>query len=132
MAVDTFLELEGIKGEATDKVPVWQMICRPLDGIRRQARRWSRRLSTMGFTAQVSEGRSTVGGGSLPGTTLPTWWVALSVPSPDSLAEALRHGDPPVIARIEADRLLLDPRTVLPGQERALLKAIHATSDLGA
>jgi L-seryl-tRNA(Ser) seleniumtransferase len=117
------------KREATEKVPVWQMICRPSDEIKRQARRWSQRLSTLGLTAQVMEGKSTVGGGSLPGTTLPTWWVALSVASPDSLSERLRYGDPPVIARIEGDRLLLDPRTVLPGQEQALLKAIQAAID---
>ena len=111
------------KGEATEQVPVWQMISRPVATIKRQAQRWARRFRAMGLAAEVVEGRSTVGGGSLPGATLPTWWVALSVPSPDALAERLRLGEPPVIARIEEDRLLLDPRTVLPGQEGALLAA---------
>jgi L-seryl-tRNA(Ser) seleniumtransferase len=113
------------KGEALDKVPVWQMISRPADEIRRQARRWTRQLGAVGLAAEVIQGRSTVGGGSLPGATLPTWWVALSVPSPDALSERLHLGQPPVIARIEDDRLLFDPRTVLPGQEKALLGAIR-------
>jgi len=112
------------KGEATEQVPVWHMISRSADEIKRQARRWTRRLKTTGLAVETIEGRSTVGGGSLPGATLPTWQVALSVPSPDALAERLRHGEPPVIARIENDRLLLDPRTVLPGQEKMLLAAI--------
>jgi L-seryl-tRNA(Ser) seleniumtransferase len=113
------------KGEAVEKVPVWQMISCPIDEIKRQARRWAQRLKALGLVAEVTEGRSTVGGGSLPGATLPTWWVALSVPSPDALSERLRLGEPAVIARIEDDRLLFDPRTVLPAQEQILLDAIH-------
>jgi L-seryl-tRNA(Ser) seleniumtransferase len=113
------------KGETLDKVPVWQMISRPADEIKRQARHWTRQIGAVGLAAEVIQGRSTVGGGSLPGATLPTWWVALSVPSPDALSERLRLGQPPVVARIEDDRLLFDPRTVLPGQEKMLLAAIR-------
>jgi L-seryl-tRNA(Ser) seleniumtransferase len=113
------------KGEAAEQVPVWKMISRPVAEIKRQAQRWERRLRTLGLVAKVMEGRSTIGGGSLPGTTLPTWWVALTVPSPDALGNRLRQGEPPVITRIEDDRLLLDPRTVLAGQEKHLLTAIQ-------
>jgi L-seryl-tRNA(Ser) seleniumtransferase len=112
------------KGEAVMQVPVWQMLSRSVVEIKRQARRWARRFKAVGLPAQVIEGHSTVGGGSLPGGTLPTWLVALNVPSPDALAERLRRGDPPVITRIEDDRLVLDPRTVLPGQEKVLLATI--------
>lgn len=115
--------LHYTKGEATEQVPVWQMIRRPAAEIKRQARRWARRLSALGLTVEVIEGRSTVGGGSLPGGTLPTWLVSISVPSPDALAERLRYSEPPVIARIEDNQLVLDPRTVLPGQEKTLLEA---------
>jgi L-seryl-tRNA(Ser) seleniumtransferase len=101
------------------------MISRPVDEIKRQARRWAQRLKALGLVAEVIEGRSTVGGGSLPGATLPTWWVALNVPSPGALSERLRLGEPAVIARIEDDRLLFDLRTVLPGQEQILLGAIR-------
>jgi len=117
------------KGEATEQVPVWRMISRSVYEVRRQARRWARRLRTTGLAVATIEGRSTVGGGSLPGDTLPTWQVALSVPSPDALAERLRHGEPPILARIEDERLLLDPRTVLPGQEKTLLAAVLEAVD---
>jgi L-seryl-tRNA(Ser) seleniumtransferase len=118
-----------VKGEAAEHVPVWQMISRPLAQIKRQAQRWARRLRAAGLPAELTEGHSTIGGGSLPGGTLPTWLVALSPPSPGVLAERLRCGDPPVIARIEEDRLLLDPRTVLPGQEQTLLAAVQKAVD---
>ena len=113
------------KGEAVEQVPVWQMISRPLAEIKRQAQRWARNCRAVDIPTEVIEGRSTVGGGSLPGGTLPTWLVALSPPSPDTLAERLRRGDPPVITRIEGDHLLLDPRTVLSGQERVLMGVIQ-------
>jgi L-seryl-tRNA(Ser) seleniumtransferase len=113
------------RGEAAEKVPVWGMMSRSLEDIERQARRWAQQCSALGLASEVVEGRSTVGGGSLPGSMLPTWLVALDVPSPDALAAQLHRATPPVIARIEDDRLLLDPRTVLPGQEEALLAALR-------
>jgi L-seryl-tRNA(Ser) seleniumtransferase len=107
-------------GEATQKVPVWQMINQDEASLNRRARTWVRKLKTLGVTAQVVPGCSPVGGGSLPGETLPTRLVALDVASPDVVAARLRAGEPPVIARIEDDRLVLDPRTVLPEQDAAL------------
>lgn len=109
------------RGEAITHIPVWQMIARPLDDLRATAQRWAQSLG-----GQVIEGHSAVGGGSLPGETLPTALLALSLPAPDAVAARLRLGDPPVIARIADGRLLLDPRTVLPGQEPALLAALRA------
>jgi L-seryl-tRNA(Ser) seleniumtransferase len=67
-----------------------------------------------------------VGGGSLPGETLPTRLLALPAAHPDQLAVALRHANPPLISRIEDDRLVLDPRTVLPEEEQALLQIVMA------
>jgi L-seryl-tRNA(Ser) seleniumtransferase len=107
-------------GEATQKVPVWQMISQDEASLSRRARTWVRKLRTLGVAAQVVAGCSTVGGGSLPGETLPTRLVALDVASPDATAARLRAGEPPVIARIEDDRLVLDPRTVLPEQDGRL------------
>jgi L-seryl-tRNA(Ser) seleniumtransferase len=69
----------------------------------------------------VIAGESTVGGGSLPGETLPTNVLALEVSNPDGFLAKLRHCDPPLIARIENDHVVLDPRTVLPGQDTVLL-----------
>lgn len=109
------------RGAALDELPVWQMISANPGAIKRRAQRWRRSLGT----GAVIAGESTVGGGSLPGETLPTWLLALDVPKPDAFAARLRRADPPVIARIAADRVLLDPRTVLPGQDKALLAALR-------
>lgn len=123
--------LHYLKGEATEQVPVWRMIATELAEIERRARRWRRVLRRNGVPAEIVDGRSTVGGGSLPGETLPTKLVALPVSHPDQLADALRAGDPPVIARIEEGWLVLDPRTVLPEEERELLQAMTATTKEG-
>lgn len=78
---------------------------------------------------EVVQSESTVGGGSLPEESIPTFVLSLTVKSPDTFLKKLREGNPPVIARTENDKVLLDPRTVLPGQEDALLavlrKALH-------
>jgi L-seryl-tRNA(Ser) seleniumtransferase len=112
------------KNEVVEHVPVWQMISRTPTELKRQARRWIRGLRAVGYDVTIAEGQSTIGGGSLPGATLPTWWVSVQVPSPDALAKALRQGQPPIIARIENDRLLLDPRTVFAEQENTLLAGL--------
>ena len=113
-----------LKREAEQEVPVWRMISMPLDEIGKRAKQWARKLRQAGIEVEVTAGRSTVGGGSLPGETLPTWLVAVTCESPDGLAERLRHSDPPVIARIEDGRLVLDPRTVMAGEEVKLLDAV--------
>ncbi|MDH7489857.1 MAG: L-seryl-tRNA(Sec) selenium transferase [Anaerolineae bacterium] len=110
--------------EAAREIPVWRMIATPADTLRKRARAWARRLKAAGVDATVVEGQSTVGGGSLPGETLPTWLLALAVPSPDGFARALRMGKPAIVPRIEEDRVLFDPRTVLPDEDEALVKGI--------
>ncbi|MCB0255399.1 MAG: L-seryl-tRNA(Sec) selenium transferase, partial [Anaerolineae bacterium] len=69
-------------------------------------------------------GESTVGGGSLPGETLPTSLLALPSLPADRMANALRNGDTPVIARITQDALVLDPRTVATAEEQTLLRQV--------
>jgi L-seryl-tRNA(Ser) seleniumtransferase len=111
-------------GEAVDKVPVWRMISQDEPTLQKRAKKWARKLGGLGLAAQVVPGRSTVGGGSLPGETLPTRLVTLGVDSPDAVSARLRAGDPPVITRIEENRLVIDPRTVLPEQEAKLLRLV--------
>jgi L-seryl-tRNA(Ser) seleniumtransferase len=111
-------------GEAIEEVPVWRMISQPETTIRRRAESWRRRLAGQGIASQIVAGRSAVGGGSLPGETLPTHLVALTTESPDVIASRLRAGRPPVITRIEDDQLVLDPRTVLPEQDKPLLALV--------
>ncbi len=111
-----------LRGEAVEKIPVWRMIAMPIAEISGRAERWAASLPD--GMAEVIAGESTVGGGSLPGATLPTRLLAINTSSPDALAARLRACDPPVIARIEGDRVVLDPRTVLPEQDRDLLEAL--------
>ncbi len=117
--------LHYLKEEAVEKLPVWQMISSSLEDIERRAESWAERLGQLGIGAEVVPGFSTVGGGSLPGETLPTRLVALQIPSPDQLAHRLRTGEPPIVGRIEGGRLLLDPRTVLLGEEHELVSALE-------
>ncbi len=109
------------RGEALQKAPVWQMISRPLHDIRETAEKWAEEVG-----GSVVGGESTVGGGSLPGTALPTALLALASESPNRALERLRQTNPPVIARIADGRVLLDPRTVLPEQETDLLAALKS------
>ena len=109
------------RDEALAKVPVWRMISRSLEDIRKTAEHWAAQVG-----GTVVKGESTVGGGSLPGTALPTALLAVESGSPNRALEKLRAADPPVIARIADNRVLLDPRTVLPEQEPDLLAALHA------
>ena len=91
--------------------------------LKRRAQRWKR---AMGDRATVTEGMSTIGGGSLPGETLPTWLLALSpAGGAEALAKRLRDSDPPIIGRIEDEKVLLDPRTVLPAEEKELLRGVR-------
>jgi L-seryl-tRNA(Ser) seleniumtransferase len=116
--------LHYLREEAIEKVPVWRMIALSLDAVGERANVWQQTLQQAGVAATVVDGHSTVGGGSLPGETLPTRLLALPTEHPDQLARALRDADPPVIGRIEDDQLVLDPRTVLPEQEQALLNNV--------
>jgi L-seryl-tRNA(Ser) seleniumtransferase len=121
--------LHYLKGDAREAIPVWRMLALPVEHLERRAKAWIRRLTAAGLDAQVIAGRSAAGGGSLPGETLPTSLAAIAVPSPDAMAARLRENEPPVIARIENNLLCLDPRTVLPAQEQALLDAILAAAE---
>ncbi len=118
--------LHYLKGEALQEIPVWRMIAVSMETLTARADDWVKQLAAAGLEAEILEGRSTVGGGSLPGETLPTSLVALNGPSPQRLAAALRRADPPVIARIENEQLLLDPRTVQPEEEETLLETVIA------
>jgi L-seryl-tRNA(Ser) seleniumtransferase len=118
-----------LKGDAPRAIPVWQMISTPLDEIARRARLWAQEF---GDSARVIDGESMVGGGSLPGATLPTKLVAIGKPSKSKeqstaqiLAHRLRTQEPPVVGRISENVLLLDPRSVSPEDDQTVLKALR-------
>lgn len=110
--------------KALTEIPIWRMISRPLDEIAAEADTWAARLQEQGIQARSLEGESTVGGGSLPGTTLPTKVVAIEQSNTAALAMALRRHKTPVIGRIQDDCYVVDPRTVLPDQVESLIQAL--------
>jgi L-seryl-tRNA(Ser) seleniumtransferase len=93
----------------------------PLEEVKARAEAWAHELGA----GSVSASEATVGGGSLPGESFPSHVLSLSVKSPDKFLKKLREQNPPIVARTENDRILLDPRTVLPEQEQALLNALR-------
>jgi len=124
--------LHYARGEALARVPVWQMISAAPDDLARRAAGWRDALAGAGVAARLVAGHSTIGGGSLPGETLPTTLVAIDGPGPDALAAALRAGDPPIVARIADGAVVLDPRTVLAGQDEGLLEGVGRATALTA
>ena len=118
--------LHYLKQEAAKEIPVWRMISAGIDGLAVRADVLADWLRDAGAQAKVVDGFSAVGGGSLPGETLPTRLVAVYVADPGGLAQRLRMGTPPVIGRIDREALVLDLRTVLPAEEPALRRALKA------
>ena len=114
------------RDRATAEIPVWRMIAQPAEAVQQRAVRCQRQLAAADIKAAVIPGKSTIGGGSLPGETLPTFLLALDIPQPDSAAAALRQADMPIICRIQKNLLLFDLRTVLPEQEQALLATLSS------
>ncbi len=119
-----------LRGEALAKLPVWRMVSLKEEDLWRRARRWMR---AVGPPASMAPGRSMVGGGSLPEESLPTWLLA--IPQSEGiditeLARRFRLNEPAVIGRIERDVLLLDPRTVHPREDAALIAVVKSALSL--
>jgi L-seryl-tRNA(Ser) seleniumtransferase len=114
--------LHYLKDEATLKIPVWRMISLPLSEIERRAKIWADSLSG---DIKIIEGESVIGGGSLPGATLPTRLLAIGNPNKpgqtQKLARNLRLQSTPIIGRISENVLLLDPRTVFPTDDEIVI-----------
>lgn len=118
------------KNEAVQQIPIWQMIAAPVDALAARAEEWAAHWRAVGLDAAVMDAVSTVGGGSLPGETLPTRAVGLNVRAPDAFLKRLRENQPPIVARIENDRVLIDPRTILPHDISALLEGVERAARL--
>jgi L-seryl-tRNA(Ser) seleniumtransferase len=119
--------LHYLKGEAITRIPVWRMIAIPVTELEQRAEGWVRSL---GGLAKVVDGESMIGGGSLPGGTLPTRLVALGGKGKrrsiaQALAQKLRKAQPPIIGRISGDTLLLDPRSVLPEEDEIVRQVLY-------
>jgi L-seryl-tRNA(Ser) seleniumtransferase len=114
---------EYAAGRAAVTIPVQRMLTMTAEEVRRRAETLTAALAAIpGWRAEIVAGTSAIGGGSAPGVGLPTWLISAAKDglSPDALDARLRRQSPPIIARIEDGRLLLDLRTVLPEQDARL------------
>ncbi len=114
--------------QAETHIPVWRMISAHPEKIHRRATHWVTQLQEHSIAARIQRGESTIGGGSLPGETLPTTLVALDAVRTtlplEALAKKLRMREIPIVVRILRDTLLLDPRTVFEEQDEEVLRAL--------
>jgi L-seryl-tRNA(Ser) seleniumtransferase len=101
--------LHYLREEAEREVPVWKMMSLTRQQIKMRAEQWRDALRQ----GEVVQSESTVGGGSLPEECISTYVLALKAKSPDTFLKKLRQCQPPIIARVENDTILFDPRTVL-------------------
>jgi len=133
----TYAALEGTlaeyaAGRAVKTIPVQRMLMLTVGDIRPRAERLAQAIARFpGWRATLADGASAVGGGSAPGVPLPTVLVSIAIPghSPDAIEQRLRRTNPPVVARIESDRVLLDLRTVSEAEDPVLLSALNAIQD---
>lgn len=124
-------------GSALAEIPIWRMMSAPAVAMRQRTEGWVAALRSHGIRARAFEGESTVGGGSLPGETLPTWLCGIdcarpqgsgnNTPEAGTVAAQLRGQPVPVIVRVLRDEVLLDPRTVPPGDDADVVAALIRT-----
>ncbi len=124
--------LQAYRSEATAfrELPTLRMLTTPLSELRHRAEAIAAAVQGFDGLAGITlrEASAYVGGGSLPELALPSMVIALrpAAMSESTLADRLRNGEPSVLARIQAGEVLLDPRTLLPGQDAELISAIRA------
>ncbi len=109
-----------------DEIPALRMITASAGDIRQRAEALLGRVPDL--SADLVSGESVIGGGATPEQSIPTCLIAVASDDVVALEARLRRGDPPVIARIENGRLLLDLRTVFPEEEPELAAALQARS----
>lgn len=112
--------LHYLRNEAIEQIPIWKMISQSESDVRRRA---SILQSEIPNCSSIVEGESTIGGGSLPGETLPTWLVAIDG-NAEKLSSLLRKSDPPIVTRIENGKVVIDLRTVTDAEEPILKKCL--------
>ena len=120
-----------LRGEAHECIPIWRMIVADQESLRQRAELIVSHLAAAWTNAEIVNTTAAVGGGSLPGDTLPSVGIALlnrAGITIDALARSLRVGSPAVFGHIEQKRLVFDLRTVLPEEDALLIKALQAVS----
>jgi L-seryl-tRNA(Ser) seleniumtransferase len=119
-----------LEGKGREDVPTLRMLHAPLPEVEERARRLAADLAKAVPALEVDTAPSVArsGGGTLPALELPSFAVRLADSGTDveSLAERLRGADPPVVGRVHEGRLWLDARTLLPGDEDDVVKAVRS------
>ena len=122
-------------GVAATEIPVWRSIATPASDLRDRAE-WIMRMSGNFFAplahVEVVELQSPIGGGSLPGQTVPSWGVRVPFQSATDAASALRNGSPSILARVADDAVLFDLRTVVLGSDGDIVRRIGELAAAGA
>jgi L-seryl-tRNA(Ser) seleniumtransferase len=108
--------------ERWDQVPALRMIAQTSETLRSRAEVFTARLT--GLSTRIISGTSLIGGGSTPQQPLTSWLVAIDCPDVAASERRCRLSDPPVVARIEDGRLIVDLRTVFPSEEDELARVI--------
>jgi L-seryl-tRNA(Ser) seleniumtransferase len=108
-------------------IPALRMVQQTKSEVQERAGRMAEDLVRRGMKAEVVDGESVIGGGAAPSAALPTALLAIDIAhrSADELLACLRAADPPIIARVESDRVLLDLRTVFPEQDASVVAALR-------
>jgi L-seryl-tRNA(Ser) seleniumtransferase len=115
--------LRSLLLERWDDVPALALIRRTPADIRARAEALLARVP--GLSAEILPGSSVAGGGATPEQSIPTWLIAIDCADLPEAERRLRAADPPVLARIENEKLILDLRTVFPEEEEALAAALR-------
>lgn len=130
-ALEATLEIILDVDHAAQRIPLWAMIKTPVAQLELRAQTLADAINAQnGPSARVVVDHSRIGGGSAPGRVIETRALALSPPfpaahpSPGAFSDALARADPPVVARVHQDQVLLDPRTIPPALDQRLLDAI--------
>jgi L-seryl-tRNA(Ser) seleniumtransferase len=114
------------------KVPALKMMSLSKEEIGARAKSVASRVPAGKVKISIVDGESVIGGGAAPSSVLPTRLLAVtcSSVSADELSERLRASDPPVIARVEEGRVLVDLRTVFPEQDHLIVDALEHAAQL--
>jgi L-seryl-tRNA(Ser) seleniumtransferase len=118
--------LAYVKGDH-DAIPALRMMRLSREEIGTRSQAIAERIKFSRLSVEVLDGESVIGGGAAPSAVLPTRLLAVTCEglSADEVSARLRASDPPVIARVEEGRVLLDLRTVFPEQDEAVVRAVR-------
>jgi L-seryl-tRNA(Ser) seleniumtransferase len=120
----TLMEYE--KGRFQETLPTWRFLALSKASIRERGQSLLESLQNPLLNITLEEGHSLTGGGSAPEEGIETWLLTLQSETwtPNQIERKLRGYDPPILCRIEEDRVLIDLRTVFPEEDRVVAEAL--------